>query len=164
MCNVNKINLIFFFSFKQKSMDIILDDEHIQYFQDEMFLLDKSIQEMLMENPFQEEKTNEQPFQEEKTNEKNCFECGICYDQIQDNNVVYLKKCNHKFCQKCIKRIRHRKFQTPCPYCRTLFIKSDIKPLYKQNQKTNKTLKRCKCGSTTHRRTNHLSCPLNKKN
>ena len=146
-------------------MDIILDDDHIQYFQDELFLLDKSIQEMLMDFPFQEDKKNEKNEKDffEK-NEEGCFECGICYDQIQDNNVVYLKKCNHKFCQKCIKRIRHRKFQTPCPYCRRLFIKSDIKPLYKKNQKTNKTINKCKCGSTTHRRPNHLSCPLNKKN
>tara|TARA_Y100000991_G_scaffold198941_1_gene170352 strand:+ start:3389 stop:3820 length:432 start_codon:yes stop_codon:yes gene_type:complete len=141
-------------------MDIILDDDHIQYFQDEIFLLDKSIQEMLMENKFQEEIKVENII----INEKDCFECGICFEQIQDNNVVYLKKCNHKFCQKCIKRVRHRKFQTPCPYCRTLFIKSDIKPLYKQNQNTNKIINKCKCGSTTHRRTNHLSCPLNKKN
>ena len=109
---------------------------------------------MLMENPFQEEIKNE----------KDCFECGICFEQIQDNNVVYLKKCNHKFCQKCIKRVRHRKFQAPCPYCRRLFIKSDIKPLYKKNQDSNTNIKKCKCGSTTHRRTNHLSCPLNKKN
>ena len=155
-------------------MDLILDDDHIEYFQDEIFLLDNSIQEILMENPFQEEKKNDHSFPEEKKNdhsfpeenknEKNCFECGICYDQIQDNNVVYLKKCNHKFCQKCIKRIRHRKFRTPCPYCRTLFIKSDIKAFYKTNKKTNKTINKCKCGSSTHKRTNHLSCPLNKKN
>ena len=137
-------------------MDLIFDQN------DEIFLLDKSIQEMLIENLFQQEIEN--PFQQEIKSEKDCFECGICYHQIQDNNVVYLKKCNHKFCQKCIKRIRHRKFQTACPYCRTLFIKSDIKPLYKKNQKTNKNINKCKCGSTTHRRTNHLSCPLNKKN
>ena len=111
----------------QKTMDLIFD-ENIEYIQDEIFLLDKSIQEMLIENPFQQEIEN--PFEQEIKSEKDCFECGICYDQIQDNNVVYLKKCNHKFCQKCIKRVRHRKFQTPCPYCRTLFIKSDIKPLF----------------------------------
>ena len=136
-------------------MDLIFDQN------DEIFLLDKSIQEMLIENLFQQEIKSENPFQQEIKSEKDCFECGICYDQIQDNNVVYLKKCNHKFCEKCIKRIRHRKFQTPCPYCRTLFIKSDIKPLHKTK---NKTINKCKCGSTTHRRTNHLSCPLNKKN
>ena len=135
------------------TMDKILDNENIEYFQDEIFLLDKSIQEILLGISFQEEKQNE----------KDCFECGICYDQIQDNNVVYLKKCNHKFCQNCIKRVRRGKFETPCPYCRTLFIKSDIKSLCKI-QDSNKSIKKCKCGSTTHIRTNHLSCPLNKKN
>ena len=144
-------------------MDIILDDDHLQYFQDEIFLLDKSIQEMLMDFPFQEEEKNEIPFQEEEKNEKDCFECGICYDQIQDNNVVYLKKCNHKFCLKCIKRVVRRKLQAPCPYCRTLFVKGDIKKVCKKNQDPNKSIKKCKCGSTTHRRTNHLSCILNKK-
>ena len=139
-------------------MDLIFDENN-EYIQDEIFLLDKSIQEMLMENKFQEEIKVENII----INEKDCFECGICYDQIQDNNVVYLKKCNHKFCQKCIKRIRHRKLQTPCPYCRTLFVKGDIKKVCKKNQDPNKSIKKCKCGSTTHRRTNHLSCILNKK-
>ena len=139
-------------------MDLIFD-ENIEYIQDEIFLLDKSIQEMLIENPFQQEIKSENII----INEKDCFECGICYGQIQDNNVVYLKKCNHKFCQKCIKRIRHRKLQTPCPYCRKLFVKGDIKKVCKKNQDPNKSIKKCKCGSTTHRRTNHLSCILNKK-
>ena len=141
-------------------MDLIFDENN-EYIQDEIFLLDKSIQEMLIETPFQQEIEN--PFEQEIKSEKDCFECGICYDQIQDNNVVYLKKCNHKFCQKCIKRIRHRKLQTPCPYCRTLFVKGDIKKVCKKNQDPNKSIKKCKCGSTTHRRTNHLSCILNKK-
>lgn len=148
-------------------MDLFLDYENIE---NELFLLDEEFQEMLMNNLVQGEMKNEnliineEEDMEKEKEEEDFFECGICYDHIQKNNVVYLKKCNHKFCQDCIKRVRSRKFQAPCPYCRTSFTKNDIKSLYKKNQDSNKSIKKCKCGSTTHRRTNHLSCPLNKKN
>ena len=111
-------------------MDLIFN-QNIEYIQDEIFLLDKSIQEMLIENPFQEEIKSENIIM----NEKDCFECVICYDQIQDNNVVYLKKCNHRFCLKCIKRVVRGKLQSTCPYCRTLFVKGDIKKVCKKKSR-----------------------------
>ena len=148
--------------------------------EEEIFLLNKTIQEILLDDTVELHKDEKPNFimgissdtknikdikaeiQKQTNNDKEEFECGICYDKIEDEKVIYLKKCKHKFCKKCIRRVLGRKYKKrPCPYCRRLFSKNDIKDI-KKNKKNIK--KKCKCGSTTHQRTNHLSCPLNKKN
>ena len=150
--------------------------------EEEIFLLNKTIQEILLDDTVELHKdkkpnvmmvissdtknikaiTAEIPKQ--TNNDKEEFECGICYDKIEDEKVIYLKKCKHKFCKKCIRRVLGRKYnKRPCPYCRRLFSKDEIKNIKNKNKNKNKKNK-CKCGSTTHKRTNHLSCPLNKKN
>ena len=137
-------------------MDFMLDDDEHNLFlenqlidddiQNEIYLFDKSIQQMLLDIPHNKEK------------EVEYLECGICYEEIEKDKIVYLKKCQHQFCQKCILKILGKKSKKePCPYCRILFSKDDII--------RNKTLpiKKCKCGSKTHQKTNHSKCPLNKK-
>ena len=148
--------------------------------EEEIFLLNKTIQEILLDDTVElhkDEKPNvimgissdsiiikdvAKGNSKQTNNDKEEFECGICYDKIEDEKVIYLKKCKHKFCKKCIRRVLGRKYnKRPCPYCRRLFSKDDIKGIKNKNKNKNN---KCKCGSTTHKRTNHLSCPLNKKN
>ena len=87
---------------------------------------------------------------------KDIIECPICYDEIEKDRIVYLKKCKHKFCSSCIKiYIGRKSHKVPCPYCRIPFNKKDI-----QCPK----IQRCRCGSLNHKKTNHSSCPLNKNN
>ena len=131
--------------------------------EEEIFLLNKTIQEILLYDTVELHKDVAKGNSKQTNNDKEEFECGICYDKIEEEKVIYLKKCKHKFCKKCIKRVLGRKYKKrPCPYCRRLFSKNDIKDIKKKKNKK-KNIK-CKCGSTTHQRTNHLSCPLNKKN
>ena len=89
-------------------------------------------------------------------------ECPICFEEINDKNMIYLKSCKHKFCHKCINYLIDKNLNN-CPYCRVPFSKYDIiNDLDKGRPLIN--FKPCKCGSTSHQRTNHRHCPFNKKN
>jgi len=47
--------------------------------------------------------------------------CPICFDKINDNDVIVFG-CNHKVCTGCtIEMILHNKFKT-CPMCRCIII------------------------------------------
>ena len=47
--------------------------------------------------------------------------CPICFDKIDDNDVIVFG-CNHKVCTGCtIEMILHNKFKT-CPMCRCIII------------------------------------------
>lgn len=125
------------------SIELVYDNNDILDIQDEIYLFDKYIQKILIADHF---------------SEKRVFDCCICLEKIQEEKIIYLKNCKHEFCLKCINKVLYRKNKkTPCPLCRILFTKNDIiKPIDKKNNK-------CKCGSTNHKKTNHLSCPLNRK-
>jgi hypothetical protein len=45
---------------------------------------------------------------------KELIECPICYDQFNEGTKLI---CNHKFCNKCIKK--WIKNNNSCPYCKT---------------------------------------------
>ena len=137
-------------------MDFILDDDDNDLFLEnqlmddilnDIYLFDESLQQMLLDISHNKK-------------EMEYLECGICYDEIEKEKIVYLKKCQHQFCQKCILKILGKKSKKePCPYCRILFSKDDIIGI--RNNKI--PIKKCKCGSKTHQKTNHSKCPLNKK-
>ena len=131
--------------FDSDSIKLVYDDNEIIDLQDELYLFDRSIQQVLIDNQF--------------TFKKTIKECCICYEQKEEDKIIYLKKCQHEFCLKCIKRVLGRKYKKkPCPSCRILFSKNDIiLPIDKKGNK-------CKCGSLYHKKTNHQLCPLNKKN
>lgn len=124
--------------------DLFLENELMDDIQNEIYLFDKSLQQMLLDMPIPKNKIE-------------YLECGICYHEIEKEKIVYLKKCQHQFCQKCILKILGKKSNKEhCPYCRILFSKDDIIRNKKQ------PIKKCKCGSKTHQKTNHSKCPLNK--
>ena len=62
--------------------------------------------------------------------------CSICLKEIK--NCVKLKKCNHKYCNRCISKWLYKginfvgyvdnkqKLMAKCPQCRTIFTKRDI--------------------------------------
>jgi hypothetical protein len=61
--------------------------------------------------------------------EKKCSEsdCAICYENIHDDNYVYLN-CNHEFCKSCIVTLISKPIGNVCPLCR-----AEIKEIYAQN-------------------------------
>ena len=53
------------------------------------------------------------------------IECAVCYEQINNDNFVYLN-CNHEFCKTCIKTlITKTNCPNICPLCRC-----DIRQIY----------------------------------
>jgi SNF2 family DNA or RNA helicase len=48
-------------------------------------------------------------------------ECAICFDQLDDENAVILKKCKHVFCYACLDRVMNQL----CPFCRVEYSEGD---------------------------------------
>ena len=94
-------------------MDFILEDdenEEIDDIHNELYLFDKSLQEMLLDISH--------------NIKKDYLECGICYNEIEKERIVYLKKCQHRFCQKCIVKILGKKSKkNPVPIVEYYLIK-----------------------------------------
>ena len=85
-------------------MDFILDDDNDLFLENqlmddilnEIYLFDESLQQILLDIPHNKK-------------EIEYLECGICYDEIEKEKIVYLKKCQHQFCKKCILKILGKK-------------------------------------------------------
>jgi len=56
------------------------------------------------------------------------FECAVCLDDLQEEQVRILRACKHTFCASCLDHIistRHGNKVT-CPMCRTDFAEPDV--------------------------------------
>ena len=53
----------------------------------------------------------------ENNNTKNCDECSICYEEM--NNDIVFTKCKHKFHKKCLSE--WISYKNTCPKCRFEF-------------------------------------------
>ena len=86
--------------------------------------------------------------------------CMVCQEQI--NSGLKHKQCNNNICTECYTNWEREKGSgnVTCPLCRGPMNKNRDCVRFTSNE-TN--VKRCKCGSTTHFRTSHHSCPLKKK-
>ena len=46
-------------------------------------------------------------------------ECSICYEGFDDPRVKYTTlPCSHRFCKRCIERLRDEVVEPSCPLCR----------------------------------------------
>lgn len=50
------------------------------------------------------------------------FKCGICLEDVVDEDLALLEQCQHKFCRECLRnyvvsQIRDRRFPIVCPTC-----------------------------------------------
>jgi SNF2 family DNA or RNA helicase len=48
-------------------------------------------------------------------------ECAICFEPLDPENAVILRKCKHVLCQECIDNVEGQ----ICPFCRTRYTESD---------------------------------------
>jgi hypothetical protein len=48
-------------------------------------------------------------------------ECLICYDKLENENIVFLN-CFHFLCRLCLTKLR----QNSCPFCRANITKKDL--------------------------------------
>jgi SNF2 family DNA or RNA helicase len=49
-------------------------------------------------------------------------ECSICFDQLDKDNAVILKKCKHIFCYACLDQVVNQL----CPFCRVEYEDEDM--------------------------------------
>lgn len=56
---------------------------------------------------------------ERKNRNKNEDNCSICLDQMRNNNIIL--PCNHKFHNKCIKKLFITFHDNKCPLCRAKY-------------------------------------------
>jgi SNF2 family DNA or RNA helicase len=52
-------------------------------------------------------------------------ECAICFDTMEENDAVILRKCSHVFCELCLSKVSE-KYSGVCPMCRCPFEASDM--------------------------------------
>lgn len=52
------------------------------------------------------------------------FLCPICIRKIDEESVVTLDKCQHKFCRKCLSTHFQTSIMKTCPVCRTVYGKA----------------------------------------
>ena len=48
----------------------------------------------------------------------NDYECSICLDSLEENNIITLVNCNHQFHESCLKQWTAN--NNTCPLCRTV--------------------------------------------
>ena len=70
----------------------------------------------------------------EKKN-KLSYDCCICFDKINSNNIA-ITKCNHMFCKSCI--VKNLKNSNKCPLCRQKISKNSLTFVSKFRYKNNK--------------------------
>lgn len=49
-------------------------------------------------------------------------ECAICLDEMEEENAVILRSCQHIFCERCLNQIENN----TCPMCRADYSPSDM--------------------------------------
>ena len=114
------------------------------------------------------------------------MDCGVCFEKYDTaNREPFVLLCGHSLCKSCVRILP----ENNCPQCRQPFADGSPRQNFalldvlrsfaadgipaagapnrnpaEEEPPAARGVKRCRCGSTDHFRTNHSSCRLNRKN